>query len=71
MSILYICDRCGDTAKDGSTMRCVALCNDDYHASDFGMRCRVGTADSSRMLCRRCISQVQATITEQLPQVKL
>ena len=58
--IIYVCDRCGDREKDGDKMRTVALV-------DVVKSGRIGAVESDRMLCRSCISQVQATIAEQLP----
>lgn len=58
--IIYICDRCGDREKDADKMRTVALV-------DVRKGGRIDADEFDRMLCRRCISHVQATITELLP----
>jgi coenzyme F420-reducing hydrogenase delta subunit len=68
MTILYICDRCGDCTKDRSNIRTVSLCTDSTECSDIAARSRIGAVESIRMLCPNCIGQVQATICEQLPQ---
>lgn len=69
MSILYICDRCGYRSKDSDKLRSVSLCEDhpNFDQDYQRRRIRIGAPESIRMLCPSCVSQVQATITEQLP----
>ena len=67
MAIIYVCDRCGDHTNDESKVQTVSLCQELHGAVTVGTLRRVGPPDSVRMLCGRCVSQVQATITEQLP----